>query len=165
MERGGRGAGGGGDLYCGLEMYFLKDAQLCSTKQNSTCSLKKMCSSSNWVRLILRGLCFVRSNNFHWEISQKKKEKKTVMVDCCCCSMKCVWTVIPVVLVLFYFFCFFRKWVVPAQKHHSSSSFDAKWRVFFFHPTFQPLPGSRSRRNFYCAFWPNWCSCQERRAV
>lgn len=41
--KGGRGAGGRGDLYCGLEMYFLKDAQLCSTKQNSTCSLKKIC--------------------------------------------------------------------------------------------------------------------------
>lgn len=86
------------------------------------------------------------------------------MVDCCCCSMKCVWTVIPVVLVLFC--CFFRKWVVLAQKRHSSSSFDAKCHVgVFSHPAFQPLPGSRSGRNFYCAFWPNWCSCRERMAV
>lgn len=53
---------------------FSKDSQLCSTKQNSTCFLKKIYQGSNWVRLILRRLCFLRTNSFHLEIPKRENE-------------------------------------------------------------------------------------------
>lgn len=135
---------------------------LCSTKQNSTCSLKKIYYGSHWVRLILRSLCFVRTNSFHLEFPKKRKRNWLIVAAS--------WNVLnwnsSLVLILFFRFLFLEN---KLFLHRTSTCFDLNchWHFFISHSglllciSAKPMQcqGSRSGQLRSCScshqVWPN----------